>query len=137
KPTTERRAVAESIVHVPASLGKLLLNGSLVSKKGPVFHTAIIAGTMAAKNTAQLIPLCHPLAITSVKIKIHMLSDQHIEIRCEAKALGPTGVEMEALSGASVAALTIYDMLKAHSTKIEIKSTRLLEKSGGKNDFKR
>lgn len=137
KPATERRAVAEGIVLVPASLGSALLDGSLVSPKGPIFHTAVIAGTMAAKNTPQLIPLCHPLALQSVKFTIEVLSVDAIQIRCEVKAKGPTGVEMEALTGVSIAALTIYDMLKALSCEITIKSVRLLEKSGGKHAINR
>lgn len=137
KPSTQRRALAQGLVSVPASIGKALMDGSLVSPKGPIFHTAIIAGTMAAKNTAQLIPLCHPLTLTSVKIDIEIINSKTIQIHCEVKSQGPTGVEMEALSGVSVAALTIYDMLKALSTAIAIKNVRLLEKSGGKHEINR
>jgi cyclic pyranopterin monophosphate synthase len=137
KAFTHRRALAEGIVKIPAFLGEMLKKNSHVSVKGPVFHTAILAGTMAAKNTAQLIPLCHPLTLMSIKIKISLVNLENILIRSEIKAFAPTGVEMEALTSVSVAGLTIYDMLKALSIDMEIGAVRLMAKSGGKNDFTR
>jgi cyclic pyranopterin phosphate synthase len=106
------------------------------TKKGPVFQTAIIAGVMAAKKTGDLIPLCHPLGLENCQIFIKVIGKNDIEILCTASLSGKTGIEMEALTGASVAALTIYDMCKAMSHHIVIKETRLIEKTGGKKDFK-
>lgn len=134
KETTSRRAIARSIV-VPGSeiLGKLE-DGDIQTKKGPVFHTAIIAGTMGAKETSRLIPFCHPIGLDNCTISISV-SGESIEILCETSVTGKTGVEMEALAGATIAALTIYDMCKAMSHDIVIKETRLIHKSGGKSDF--
>ena len=101
--------------------------------KGPVFHTAIIAGTMAAKRTHELIPFCHPLGVEKCTLTIEMDGDDAV-IQCTASVHHKTGVEMEALTGASVAALTIYDMCKALSHDIVIAETRLIEKRGGKSD---
>jgi cyclic pyranopterin monophosphate synthase len=100
-----------------------------------VFRTAIIAGTMTAKKTGDLIPLCHPIGLESCDISIHVISKEQIDITCTVSVLHKTGVEMEALTGASVAALTVYDMCKAMSHKIEIKNTRLIKKTGGKKDY--
>jgi cyclic pyranopterin phosphate synthase len=102
-----------------------------------VFQTAIIAGIMAAKKTGELIPLCHPLGLDNCKIDIHINDKQQVVIDCTASIIAKTGIEMEALTGASVAALTIYDMCKALSHDIVIKETKLIEKTGGKSDFKR
>ncbi len=107
------------------------------TKKGPVFDTAIVAGVMAAKRTHELIPFCHPLGLDNCKVEIEDKRGGEIVIRCEVSIHHRTGVEMEALTGASVAALTIYDMCKALSHDIEITGVRLLQKSGGKRDFKR
>mgnify|MGYP000906970777 FL=1 len=107
------------------------------SKKGPILDTAIIAGTMAAKKTSELIPFCHPLNLKSVKIKIEPADSARLRIEAKVKVLDQTGVEMEALTAASGAALTIYDMCKAVSKDITIESTRLVVKTGGKSDFKR
>ena len=107
------------------------------TKKGPVFQTAILAGIMAAKKTSDLIPLCHPLPLNKVGIDIHVNEDREVVIDCTARVTGKTGVEMEALTGASVAALTVYDMCKAFSHDIVIRETRLMEKTGGKRDFRR
>lgn len=137
KKNSERKAVASCELDVPEPLVAALKDGTFNSPKGPVFHTAIIAGTMAAKNTSLLIPLCHPLMLSHVGIEITLKDKKTIAIECEAKAFGPTGVEMEALTGASIAALTIYDMLKAVSSAIEIKKVCLIEKTGGKCDYKR
>jgi cyclic pyranopterin phosphate synthase len=114
-----------------------MTGNDIQTKKGPVFQTAIIAGTMAAKKTADLIPLCHPLALEDLKIDIQVKDDSAVIIKCTAVITSKTGVEMEALTGASVAALTIYDMCKAFSHDIVIKETKLIEKTGGKSDFRR
>jgi cyclic pyranopterin phosphate synthase len=137
KEITLRSATAKSILVLPEIISKEInVDGELNLKKGPVFQTAIIAGTMAVKKTSDLIPFCHPLLITSTKIKINKISNSNLEIICTVKIEGKTGVEMEALMGASVAALTVYDMCKALSHEIRIESTQLVEKSGGKRDIK-
>ncbi len=135
KQITQRVAVAQSIVELGAEIMAELKNGELYSKKGPVFHTAIIAGTMGAKKTAELIPFCHPVGMEDCKIEITTENTKAI-ITCTAKVEAKTGIEMEAITGASIAAITVYDMCKAMSHHIEIISTRLLEKTGGKKDFK-
>jgi cyclic pyranopterin phosphate synthase len=114
----------------------LLTQGEIHTKKGAVFHTAIIAGIQGAKKTSDLIPLCHPLPLNSIHIDIVEKDDSHILIRCSAETEGKTGVEMEALSGASIAALTVYDMCKALSQKMIIREVKLIRKTGGKTDFK-
>lgn len=135
KNTTKREAIAESIVVLGEELINLLDEGDINSKKGPVFQTAIIAGTMAAKKTWDLIPFCHPLPLEKCKLSIDVLDDTSIQIRCTCLTNARTGVEMEALTGASVAALTVYDMCKAVNKGIVIKESKLLSKSGGKSDF--
>ncbi|MDO3641205.1 cyclic pyranopterin monophosphate synthase MoaC [Mucilaginibacter sp. L3T2-6] len=137
KPVTYRTATARSIVSLPAEVLALLINGDLQSKKGPVFQTAIIAGIMAAKKTGDLIPLCHPLGLDNCNIAISINEEQDVVINCTTSITAKTGVEMEALVGASIASLTIYDMCKAMSHDIVIKETKLIEKTGGKRDFKR
>lgn len=134
KDITKRLAVAESKVLLPDVVLNQLVNDELHTKKGPVFQTAILAGIMAAKKTSDLIPLCHPLALNRCDVAIQVVG-KHAEIRCTVGCNGKTGVEMEALTGASVAALTIYDMCKAFSHDIIIEQTRLIQKSGGKSDF--
>ncbi|MBS1563810.1 MAG: cyclic pyranopterin monophosphate synthase MoaC, partial [Bacteroidetes bacterium] len=109
----------------------------LHTAKGAVFQTAILAGIMAAKKTGDLIPLCHPLGLDNCRINITFREPDELVIDCTAGISAKTGVEMEALVGASIAALTVYDMCKALSHDIVIKETRLIEKTGGKNDFKR
>ncbi len=136
KAVTHRTAIAESVVMLDEEIMSKLEQGEINTKKGPVFQTAVTAGIMAAKKTGELIPLCHPLPIENCKIDIN--TDQvKVWIRCSVSITGKTGVEMEALTGASVAALTIYDMCKAFSHNISIEKTRLLKKTGGKNDFHR
>jgi len=135
KKITKRSATAQSIVVVTNPILKQLDAGEIQTKKGPVFQTAILAGIMAAKKTSDLIPLCHPLGLDNCKVDISVNEDQEIVITCTASLTAKTGVEMEALTGASVAALTIYDMCKAMSHDIVIKETRLLKKTGGKSDF--
>ncbi|MGI9220864.1 MAG: cyclic pyranopterin monophosphate synthase MoaC [Woeseiaceae bacterium] len=134
KAVTRRTATARSIVKLPAEVLAALDGDEIASKKGPVFATAIIAGVMAAKKTHELIPFCHPLGLDSCKISIAVDGDQAI-IECRCRVQHKTGVEMEALTGASVAALTVYDMCKALSHDIVIGETRLIEKTGGKQDF--
>jgi cyclic pyranopterin phosphate synthase len=136
KEVTTRIATARTIVNLPESIASEINDkGELNLKKGPVFQTAIIAGTMAVKKTSDLIPFCHPLLISSAKIKINQISNKEIEILCTVKIEGKTGVEMEALTGATVTALTIYDMCKAISHEIQISSTQLVDKSGGKRNI--
>ncbi len=137
KTATKRIAKARSIVVLGDEIMDLLQNDEIQTKKGPVFQTAIIAGVMAAKRTGDLIPLCHPIGLENCQIQIEINTSREVEIVCTASLTGKTGVEMEALTGASVAALTIYDMCKAMSHDIVIKQTQLIEKTGGKRDFKR
>lgn len=135
KAETSRIAIAQSLVQLPEDMKPHISNGEIKTLKGPVFQTAIIAGIQGAKKTSDLIPLCHNLPLSKVAIDIQIKSGLMVEITCEAKTFGKTGVEMEALMGASVAALTIYDMCKAFSHEIEIKNTRLISKVGGKSDY--
>src|SRR5437868_7143562 len=133
KAVTKRTATAESRVRFPPQVAEALRAQGFSTAKGPVFHTAIIAGVMAAKRTHELIPFCHPLGIENCKIAIDMDGDDAL-IHCTVSVHHKTGVEMEALTGASVAALTLYDMCKALSHGIVIAETRLVEKRGGKSD---
>jgi len=137
KAITKRTATARSVVVLPAEVLAQLTNGELQTKKGSVFQVAIIAGIMAAKRTGDLIPLCHPLGIDNCDIQIGLNDAQEVVIDCTTSITAKTGVEMEALVGASLAALTIYDMCKAMSHDIIIKETKLMAKMGGKSDFKR
>lgn len=133
KVATKRTATAQTRVRFPTNVAEALRSQQFNTSKGPVFQTAIIAGTMAAKKTHELIPFCHPLGIEKCKLEIDMEGDDAI-IRCTVSVHHKTGVEMEALTGASVAALTVYDMCKALSHDIVIAETRLVEKRGGKSD---
>jgi len=138
KKATYRKAVAQSVVKINDKILQAFQKDEIQTKKGPVIQTAIIAGTMAAKNTGQLIPLCHPLPLESCEFEINVEpSQKEIIILCTTAINAKTGVEMEALTGASIAALTVYDMCKALSHNIVISETKLMEKTGGKNDFKR
>lgn len=137
KPVTRRTAHAVAVVSLPPELAALLRDGDIATKKGPLFHTASIAGVMGAKQTSALIPLCHPLALDDCQVRIAPAPERgEIEIHCEVQTHGRTGVEMEAMTGASVAALTFYDMAKSVSHGIVIKAVRLLEKTGGKSDYR-
>jgi cyclic pyranopterin monophosphate synthase len=136
KAVTKRTATARSIVVVDDEIMAKFVGEDIHTKKGPVFQTAIIAGVMAAKKTGELIPLCHPLGLENCQISIKVIGKNDIEILCTASLSGKTGIEMEALMGASLAALTIYDMCKAMSHNIVIKETCLIEKTGGKKNFK-
>jgi cyclic pyranopterin phosphate synthase len=137
KAITERIAIAQTIVVLPLEIIENLENNDIHTKKGAVFQTAILAGIMGAKKTSDLIPLCHPLPLTKVNIDIKINENKEVVIECLAKTKGQTGVEMEALTGATVAALTIYDMCKGFSQDIVIRETKLMRKSGGKTDFER
>ena len=137
KTETKRVAQARSIVVLGAEVMQHLVQGDIQTKKGPVFQTAIIAGTMGAKKTSDLIPLCHPLGLESCTFQIRVNEAREVVIDCTTIITGKTGVEMEALTGATVAALTIYDMCKAFSHDIVIKETRLISKTGGKSDYAR
>lgn len=142
KAVTERCAQARSYVALGKTVVEALTQTSegsqeLYSKKGPVFQTAIIAGTMAVKKTSELIPFCHPLSIEKCRIDIAITEAYEVCIDCTVQVSGKTGVEMEALTGATVVALTIYDMCKALSHDIVIRETKLMEKRGGKQDFVR
>jgi cyclic pyranopterin phosphate synthase len=136
KAITKRRAIAKAQLFLGTEIISLFNNDDIVTKKGPVFQTAIIAGIQAVKKTSDLIPMCHPLLINGVDITINITDKEHIKIVCAVEIEGKTGVEMEALTGASVAALTIYDMCKAISQEMVIKEIVLIEKTGGKSDFK-
>ncbi|MEZ4932714.1 MAG: cyclic pyranopterin monophosphate synthase MoaC [Saprospiraceae bacterium] len=135
KAITRRTATARSIVVLDEEILLHFENEDIRTKKGPVFQTAILAGVMAAKKTGELIPLCHPLGLENCQVNIFLNEKREVVIECTASLTGKTGVEMEALTGASIAALTIYDMCKAFSHNIIIKETRLIEKTGGKRDF--
>lgn len=136
KSATDREARARTIVHLPEVVVAALHDDEIASRKGPVFATAIIAGVMAAKKTHELIPFCHPLGLENCRITIEVDDAQAI-IDCVCRVHHKTGVEMEALTGATVAALTVYDMCKAMSHDIVIGETRLISKTGGKQDFHR
>lgn len=136
KKITKRKAVARGTMFLGEEIISHFENDELMTKKGPVFQTAIIAGIQAVKKTSDLIPMCHPLMIQGVDIEINILDKTDIEILCSVEIEGKTGVEMEALTGATVCGLTIYDMCKAISQKMVIKEVKLLEKTGGKSDIK-
>jgi cyclic pyranopterin monophosphate synthase len=132
KPATERRAVARAVVRVSAETAQKVLAGD--APKGDVIGVARIAGIQAAKRTAELIPLCHPLPLSFVGVDAQIDADAgQITLTAEARTTGPTGVEMEAMTAASVAALTVYDMVKGIERGAEIAEVVLLEKSGGRS----
>ena len=136
KGITKRKARAQAIVNVGKEIMDELRGDEIITKKGPVFQTAILAGIMGAKRTGELIPLCHPLGLDNCQVDITTTSDSII-INTTASISAKTGVEMEALMAAGIAALTVYDMCKALSHDIVIAEIKLLEKTGGKKDFKR
>ena len=137
KKATDRSAHARCYVVFPQDMADRFVAGDIQSAKGPVFATAIVAGVMAAKRTHELIPFCHPLGLNQCKVTIDLLDDGRAQVDCVCKVHHRTGVEMEALTGVSVAALTVYDMCKALSHDIVIADTHLVSKSGGKRDFQR
>jgi cyclic pyranopterin phosphate synthase len=136
KKVTHRLAKAQALVFLGKEIMSLLQDDELITKKGPVFQTAIIAGVMGAKRTAELIPFCHPLGLEDVQIIITP-DKETVIINATTRVTGKTGVEMEALTAASIAALTVYDMCKALSHDIVIEEVKLMEKAGGKKNFKR
>ncbi len=136
KKVTNRAATAKATMFLGADIIAHFEDKELITKKGPVFQTAIIAGIQAVKKTSELIPMCHPLLINGIDIDIEITDRENIEILCTVTMEGKTGVEMEALTGATVAALTVYDMCKSISQKMVIKEVKLLKKSGGKSELK-
>jgi cyclic pyranopterin phosphate synthase len=135
KAVTLRTASARARVQLPPEVRARIVDGDIATAKGPVFQTAIIAGTMGAKRTHDLIPFCHPLGLSGCRIDIAVDAAGDVVIECHVRVEHRTGVEMEALTGATVAALTVYDMCKALSHDIVIADVRLLAKTGGKSDY--
>jgi cyclic pyranopterin phosphate synthase len=135
KTATDRTAHARTLVEFPPDVASRFSGGDIETAKGPVFSTAIVAGVMGAKRTHELIPFCHPLGLDNCKITIELDEKNRAVVDCICKVHHRTGVEMEALTGASIAALTIYDMCKALSHEITIGQTRLISKTGGKQDY--
>lgn len=136
KAVTQRTAHARARVKLPAPVRSAIDGNEIRAPKGPVFQTAVIAGTQAAKRTHELVPFCHPLGIEGCKIQIALDEAGDAVIDCRVKVTHKTGVEMEALTGATVAALTVYDMCKALSHDIVITDVALVEKTGGKSDYR-
>ena len=136
KKITKRTAIAKATMFLGEEIISHFNNDELITKKGPVFQTAIIAGIQGVKKTSEIIPMCHPLLINGVDINIHVINSEHIEVLCEVIIEGKTGVEMEALTGVNITCLTIYDMCKSISQDIIIKEVKLVEKTGGKSDIK-
>jgi len=135
KTESQREATAYGVVRVGKTIMDELSQGEIHSKKGPVLATAIIAGTMAVKKCHELIPFCHPLILEKIKINITPMDAERFEIFCTVGCMAKTGVEMEALTGVHVAALTIHDMCKALSPAIKVEDIHLLKKTGGKTDY--
>jgi cyclic pyranopterin phosphate synthase len=135
KKISTRKAIAKATMFLGEELINLFEDYELVTKKGAVFQTAIIAGIQAVKKTHELIPMCHPLLIDGVEIDINITNKSEIELICTVTMEGKTGVEMEALTGVSTAALTVYDMCKSVSKAMIIKEILLVEKTGGKSDY--
>ena len=131
KPVTRRTALARALVVFPEGLRPRLLAGA--GAKGPIIEVARLAGVLGAKRTGELIPLCHPLGLDHVDVTVAEVGPDTLEVRCEARTEGRTGVEMEAMTGAAIAALTLYDMTKAASKGIRIERVELLEKAGGRS----
>lgn len=136
KKITKRTAIAKATMFLGAEVIGSFTNDELITQKGPVFQTAIIAGIQGVKKTSELIPMCHPLLINGVDIDILIVDLENVEVFCKVSIEGKTGVEMEALTGANIACLTIYDMCKSISQKMIIKEVKLVEKTGGKSDIK-
>jgi cyclic pyranopterin phosphate synthase len=135
KTTTARRAVARCRVVFPPDAWDALTASGFAGKKGPVLATAVVAGVQGAKRTSELIPFCHPVALDACDVSFEE-QELSLEVTCAVTTTHRTGVEMEALSGASIAALAVYDMTKALSHSITIEDLRLVEKTGGKSDYK-
>ena len=136
KKITKRTAIARGTMFLGREVVSHFSNDELMTKKGPVFQTAIIAGIQGVKKTSELIPMCHPLLINGVDIEISIVDEESIEVECKVTIEGKTGVEMEALTGVNIACLTIYDMCKSISQEMVIKEVKLIEKTGGKSDIK-
>lgn len=136
KKISKRTAIARGTMFLGTAVISNFKEDELITKKGPVFQTAIIAGIQAVKKTPEIIPMCHPLLINGVDIEINIVDTEHIEVLCKVTIEGKTGVEMEALTGTSATCLTVYDMCKSITQDIIIKELKLLEKTGGKSDIK-
>lgn len=136
KEITKRTAIAKATMFLGKEVISHFENDELITKKGPVFQTAIVAGIQAVKKTSEIVPMCHPLLINGVDIDIQISSNEHVEVLCKVTIEGKTGVEMEALTGASATCLTIYDMCKSISQQMVIQEIKLLKKTGGKSDIK-
>lgn len=136
KAVTRRTARARALVQLTPEAAALFADGELRSKKGPVLQTASLAGTMAAKRTHELIPLCHPLPLDHCQVEARLVEGGVVLIEATASAEARTGVEMEALTAASIAALTVYDMVKALGLGTIVREIALVEKTGGKSDFR-
>lgn len=136
KKITKRTAIAKATMFLGKEIINKFKNNELVTKKGAVFQTAIIAGIQAVKKTSEIIPMCHPLLINGVDIDINIIDKNSVEVFCKVTIEGKTGVEMEALTGASATCLTIYDMCKSISQKMVIQEIKLIEKTGGKSVIK-
>lgn len=136
KKVTKRTAIARGTMFLGREVVSHFSNDELMTKKGPVFQTAIIAGIQGVKKTSELIPMCHPLLINGVVIDISIVDKESIEVECKVTIEGKTGVEMEALTGVNIACLTIYDMCKSISQEMVIKQVKLIEKTGGKSEIK-
>ena len=136
KKITKRTAIARGNMFLGREVVSHFSNDELMTKKGPVFQTAIIAGIQGVKKTSEMIPMCHPLLINGVDINISIVDEESVEVECKVTIEGKTGVEMEALTGVNIACLTIYDMCKSISQEMVIKEVKLIEKTGGKSDIK-
>ena len=133
KKASDRTAHARTLVDFPAEVASRFADGDIATANGPVFATAIIAGVMAAKRTHELIPFCHPLGLDNCKITIELDENKRVVIDCHCKVHHRTGVEMEALTAVSIAALTVYDMCKAVDRAMRISDIQLIHKAGGKS----
>ena len=134
KKITKRTAIARGNMFLGREVVSHFSNDELMTKKGPVFQTAIIAGIQGVKKTSELIPMCHPLLINGVDIDISIVDEDSIVVECKVTIEGKTGVEMEALTGVNIACLTIYDMCKSISQEMVIKEVKLIKKTGGNHD---
>ena len=135
KAVTKRTAIASASMYLGEAIFAALKNGDILTPKGPVFQTAIVAGTMAVKRTSDFIPMCHPLPVEGIDFNMECEDEHCLRITCRVSVTAKTGVEMEALTGVTAAALTVYDMCKSVSRKMLIKEIKLLEKTGGKSDY--
>ena len=133
KKVTKRTAIARGTMFLGREVVSHFSNDELMTKKGPVFQTAIIAGIQGVKKTSEMIPMCHPLLINGVDINISIVDEESVEVECKVTIEGKTGVEMEALTGVNIACLTIYDMCKAVDRGMYFDKIGLIHKSGGKS----